>query len=107
MAQRGSLIDKKALLRILALTILFAGIGTFVLWDYYRVERDFHELKALLQDTRYRAISKNKTLVVRFSGKEVVVTDRKTEKVTKTLDVPTLNEVNYDTVLGDNMIVFY
>jgi len=34
-----------------------------------------------------------------------MVTDRKTGKVIKTLDIPTLNEVNYDTVLGDDMIV--
>ena len=43
------LIDRKALLRILILTILFTSAGTFVLWDYYRVDRDFSALKALLQ----------------------------------------------------------
>lgn len=59
---------QKALLRILILTILFTSAGTFVLWDYHRVDKDFSALMALLQDTRYRAITKNKTLVVRFVG---------------------------------------
>ena len=96
----------KALLRILILTILFTGAGTFVLWDYYRVDRDFSALKALLTDTRYRAIGNDKTFVARFSGKEVVISDNNTGLVIKTLAIPTLDEVNYNTTLGDNMIVF-
>jgi len=96
----------KALLRIFILTILFTGAGLFVFWDYYRVDGDFLELKALLQDARYRAITKNKTLVARFVGKDITITDKKTGKVTGSLNVPTLHQVNYDTTLGDNMIVF-
>ena len=96
----------KALARILILTILLSGAGTCVLWDYYRVNRDFSELKALLQDTRYRAIGNDKTFVVQFSGKEVVISDKNTGLVIKALIVPTLKKVNYDTSLGDNMIVF-
>ena len=97
---------QKALLRILILAILFTSIGTFVLWDYVRVDRDFSKLKALLQDTRYRAIGNDKTFVVKFSGKKVVVSDKNTGLVIKALIVPTLEKVNYDTTLGDNMIVF-
>ena len=97
---------QKALLRILILTILFTGAGTFVLWDYYRVDRDFSALKALLQDTRYRAIGNDKTFVVRFSGKEVVISDKNTGLVIKALTIPTLEKVNYNTTLGENMIVF-
>lgn len=97
---------QKALLRILVLTILFTGIGTFVLWDYYRVDRDFSKLKALLQDTRYRAIGNDSPFVVQFSGEEAVVSDKNAGLVIKTLNVPTLDEVNYNTTLGDNMIVF-
>jgi hypothetical protein len=77
LAPRGLLINKKALLRIFALTVLFTGAGLFVFWDYYRVDRDFSELKALLQDTRYRAINKNMTLVVRVVGGEITIMDRK------------------------------
>ena len=96
----------KALARILILTILFTSAGTFVLWDYYRVDRDFSALKALLSDTRYRAIGKNKTLVARFVGKQVIITDKTTGKIIKRLRVPTLEKVNYDSILGENMIVF-
>ena len=96
----------KVLARILILAILFTSIGTFVLWDYYRVDRDFSALKALLQDSRYRAIGNDKTFVVKFSGKEVVISDKNTGLVIKTMDVPTLAEVNYDTNLGNDMIVF-
>lgn len=95
-----------ALLRVLILTILFTSAGTFVLWDYYRVDGDFSALKALLQETRRRAIGKNKILVARFVGKQVIITDRKTGKVISRLNIPTLDEVNYNTTLGDEMIVF-
>ena len=97
---------QKALLQIFILAILFTSAGTFVLWDYYRVDRDFSKLKALLQDTRYRAIAKNELSAARFIGKQVVITGGEPGKVIKTLNIPTLDEVNYDTTLGDNMIVF-
>jgi hypothetical protein len=106
MGLRDVVIDRKALLRISILTILFAGMGGFVLWGYARVEGDFTRVKTLLQDTRYRAMSKDKMLVVRFSGKEVTVMDGKTGMVLSALTVPTLNEVNYDTTFGDDTIVF-
>jgi hypothetical protein len=54
--------------------------------------------------TRYRAIGNDKTFVARFSGKEVVVSDKNTGLVIKTLDVPTLDAVNYNTTLGENMV---
>ena len=98
---------RKTLVRIIILTVVFVAVGGFLLWDHYGITRDFSGLKTLLRDTRYRAISKNEILAFRFINKKAVVTDRKTGKVVKTLDVLTLNEVNYDTVLGDNMIVFY
>ena len=97
---------QKAVLRILVLVLLFTALGTLVLWDYYRVDRDFSKLKALLSDTRYRAIGNDKTFIVRFSGKEVVVSDKNTGLVIKALDIPTLEKVNYNTTLGENMIVF-
>jgi len=97
---------RKGLGRIGVLTVVFSGIGAFLLWDHDRVNRDFSGLKVLLGNARYRPISRNGILAVRFVGKKAVVTEMKTGKVVKALDVPTLNEVNYDTTLGDNMIVF-
>jgi len=98
---------QKALFRILILVLLFSGLGTFILWDYFRVDRDFSRLKTLLSNVRYQAITGNRILIARFNDKDVVVTDKATGKVTKRLNIPTLNEVNYKTTLGDNMIVFY
>ena len=102
-------IDKsyqQAFIRILLLTILFTSVGIFVLWDYYRVNRDFTELKALLNQTRNQAISKDKVLVARFASKDIVVRGGDADLVIKSLNIPTLDQVNYDTILGDNMIVF-
>ena len=88
------------------MAILFTSAGSFVVWDYHRVDRDFSALKTLLQDTRRRAIGNDRPFVVKFSGEEVVVSDKDTGLVIKTLNIPTLHQVNYDTTLGDNMIVF-
>jgi len=68
---------QRAFLRILVLALLFTALGTLILWDYYKVNRDFLELKTLLRDTRYRAIAKNELLAARFIGKQVVITARK------------------------------
>ena len=94
-------------LRVALLSAVLSGIGCFVMWDHYRVNRDFHQLKALLTDARYQTVGKDKTLVVRFVDKGVSITDNDTGVVIKSLDVPTLHLVNYDTTLSDDMIVFY
>jgi len=76
---------QRAFLRILVLALLFTALGTLILWDYYKVNRDFLELKTLLRDTRYRAIAKNELLAARFIGKQVVITAMKSGEVIKTL----------------------
>jgi len=106
LALRDKLADKKALLRIGILTVLFIAVGSLVFCDYARIVMDFTNLKTLLKDTRYRAVTADKMLVVRFYGNEVTVTDGKTDAILTVLTVPTLHEVNYDTTLGDDMIVF-
>jgi len=45
--------------------------------------------------------------MARFVDRKVVITDKETGKTTAALNIPTLDQVNYDTTLGDNMIVFY
>ena len=96
----------KASLRILILTIFFTGVGLFIVWDHSRVNRDFSKLKVLLLNTRHQAIIENKTLVARFVDRQVVITDNNTDKTIQTLNIPTLNQGNYNTTLDDNMIVF-
>lgn len=99
-------IDRKAVFRIAILIVVFTAIRGFVLWDHAKVARDFTQLETLLKDTRYRAITTDKTLVVRFSGNDVTVSDEKTNAIIGLLTIPTLHQVNYDTTLGDDMIVF-
>ena len=82
-------------------------MGCFVVWDYSRVNVDFRQLKALLTETRYHAAGQDKTLVARFIGDSVSITDKDTGTVINALTVPTLDQVNYDTTLGKDMIVFY
>ena len=94
-------------LRVALLSAVLSGIGCFVIWDYNRVNTDFNQLKALLTNARWQTAGKDKTLVARFADKAVSVTDNDTGAVIKTLDVPTLDQVNYDTTLGKDMIVFY
>ena len=97
---------QRALFRIIILALVFSGAGTIILWDHFRVNRDFSDLKTLLSNVRYEAITKNKILTVQFPGKDVVVADKNTGLVIKNLNVPTLDQVNYDTTLGDSMIIF-
>ena len=101
------MITNSPFLRVAVLSALLSGMGCFVVWDYYQVNRDFMQLKTLLTDTRNRAISKNDALVARFVEKQVIVTHKDTGIVINALTVPTLDQVNYDTTLGQNMIVFY
>ena len=89
------------------LSAVLSGLGCFVVWDYSRVNVDFRELKALLTDTRCQTAGQDKVLVARFIGDSVSITDKDTGIVIRTLKVPTLDQVNYDTTLGDDMIVFY
>ena len=95
------------IIRVALLSALLSGLGCFAVWDHHRVDRDFRQLKALLTDTRYQTAGREKTLVARFIGDSVSITDKDTGTVIKTLKVPTLDQVNYDTTLGDDMIVFY
>ena len=100
-------ITNSPILRVAVLSAVLSCMSCFVVWDYSRVNVDFRQLKALLTDTRNRAISKNDALVARFIGDSVSITDKDTGTVINALTVPTLDQVNYDTTLGDNMIVFY
>ena len=97
----------KSVLRVALLSAVLSVIGLFIIWDHHRVNRDFRQLKALLTDVRLQTAGKDKTLVVRFTGKTVSVADHDTGAVITTLLVSTLYQVNYDTTLGKNMIVFY
>jgi hypothetical protein len=74
MGLRDAVIQRKALLRICILAIVFAGIGGLALWDYYRVERDFRELKTLLREIRPKKFLCFKEIMGRFT--EASYTDK-------------------------------
>ena len=93
--------------RVTLLSALLSGLAFFVIWDHHRVNKGFRQLKALLTDTRWQTAGRDKTLVARFADESVSITDNGTGVVIDTLEVPTLNQVNYDTTLGEDMIVFY
>ena len=86
--------------------MLLIGCFTLGLWDYHRVNRDFHTLLALLTEVRLESVRYGKTHVARFAEKSITVTEMTTGAVRTKLPLPTLEEVNYDTSLGPDMIVF-
>ncbi len=100
-------IARSSIIRVALLSAILSGMGCFVAWDYFRANRDFRQLKALLTDARCQTAGRDKTLIARFVDKTVSVTNNDTGVVIDTLAVPTLNQVNYDTTLGKGMIVFY
>jgi hypothetical protein len=75
------------------------------LFDYHRVNNDFAELKNFLNEVRYSTIYEGKSYIVRFNDKQVDLYTFDDDFI-RSLPVSTLNQVNYNTTLGDNMIVF-
>ena len=96
----------KSFFRVALLASVLSAVVIFIMWDHNRVNVDFQELKALLTDVRSQAVKQHRVLVARFTGKMVTIKDHGTGTVIETLEVPTLNQVNYDTTLGKSMIVF-
>jgi hypothetical protein len=91
--------------RIIILSIIFNSIGCLPLFDYHRVNKDFTELKDFLNEVRYSTIYDGKSYLVRFEDKQVDLYTFDDEFI-RSLPVTTLNQVNYNTTLGDKMIVF-
>jgi len=92
--------------RLIRLYLSLVIAITAVLWDHHRVTRDFGKLKDLLVTTRLAATEDGRSRIVRFIDKTVIVSDMKTGAVIRKIEVPTLHSVNYDTTIGEKMIVF-
>ena len=82
-------------------------MGCFVLWDYDRVNMDFYRLKSLLTDVRSKTAGRDRILIARFSENQVSIHDYEKGEILETVHLPTLDQVNYNTTLGDDRIVFY
>ena len=90
---------------IVILSLIFGSVIALILFDHYRVQQDFSSLIAFLNKARYSSIYDKKQLIVRFLEHQAVVLNSDDE-IISTIDISTLAQVNYDTTLGDNMIVF-
>jgi hypothetical protein len=91
--------------RILLLTVIIVSTGILVIQDYSRLTKDFSKLMSFLTKVRAKAIQNDITLITQFVGKNVIVKEKK-GNVLDILYVSTLDNVNYDTKFGENMIVF-
>ena len=92
--------------RVTALTLIIVFAGSFVLWDHYRVNRDFSFLRSILTETRNRALLANKTFTTKFTDQAMTISKGISGTAIQKLHFPTLSSVNYDTKLGNDMIVF-
>ncbi len=69
------------------------------------MNRDFSALKHLLSRTRNEAIIDENGFTGKFNGKDVIISNGN-GGVIKTLNVPTLSLINYDSTIGKDLIVF-
>lgn len=90
----------------LIVLLLFIAVPLFAAAsDMNRLNTDCNNLVSLLRTARAEALYKETTIIVRFEGNTVTVTDQKDSKnVTKV--IPSIADVDYDTTLGNDMIVF-
>jgi hypothetical protein len=93
----------KFLTTILLLLIAFAGVA--ISWDLQRLNTDFDKLYLLLRTARWDAFYKDTTIIVRFNGNTVTVTNQKDPK-NMTTTIPMIARVDYNTTMGNDMIVF-
>ena len=92
--------------RMLLLTLAIVSSAMPIQWDRHRLHTDFDNTMSLLRFVWIDAGVNDRQLIVRFDGKRVVVVNRNTGIGMSALKIPTLHEVNYDTTLGNKMIVY-
>jgi len=81
-------------------------VGVAISWDLQRLDSDFNRLYLLLRNARWDAFYKNSTIVVKFNGDTVTVTNQQEVSQTISVRIPMISRVDYDTVMGNNMIVY-
>ncbi len=92
--------------RVIVVSAVLYCIFSLVLWDKSRLDREFSETMNLLRQTRFTAIVENRVLITKFRNKNIIVSDGKTGHILNNYRISTLANVNYDTTLGKDMIVF-
>ncbi|MCD4676688.1 MAG: hypothetical protein K8S18_11945 [Desulfobacula sp.] len=99
--------EKISIKNIIIGTSLMSTLVILVFFDYQRVQKDFRNLKVQLTEIRLETLVKNKPIVVKFKGKEMSIIDFKTNRILDSMEFSTLNDVMYDTKLGQDTIVFH
>ena len=95
-------ITRKTLIFILlAIAVVYGGF----LWDLQRLDKNFNQLYLLLRTARVDALYMKTTVIVRFNGNTVTVTNQKDSRNITTA-IPMIARVDYDTVMGKGMIVY-
>lgn len=82
-----------------------AVVSMAISWDLQRLDNDFSQLYSLLKNARSDAFYKDTTIIVKFDNKTVTVSNQK-DSTNLTTTIPAIANVNYDTVMGNNMIVY-
>ena len=97
---------KRLNLKILIFILLpIAVAGVAVAWDLQRLDKHFNRLYSLLRTARLDALYKRTIIIVSFNDNKVTVTDQKDLK-NMTTTIPMIVKVDYDTVMGNDMIVY-
>jgi hypothetical protein len=100
------MLPKHLNIRTLIFILLPIAVASVViLWDLQRLDKDFNHLYLLLRTARLDAFYKKTTIIVKFNGNMVTVTNQKDSENTITL-IPMIARVDYDTVMGNDMIVY-
>lgn len=94
-----------AICRIVIFNFILICIFLFIYFDKNRLSGDFTHTMSLLRDARSKAIHYDQLIIVRFKGKKITV-ENKNQSIMRTLLVPTLYNIKYNTIMGNNMIVF-
>jgi Tfp pilus assembly protein FimT len=97
---------KNQKIRALIYSLAFVAIASiFVSWDKQRLNDDFDKLYSLLRTARLDALNKDTTIIVKFNGSTVSVANQK-DSVTTTTTIPLIAKVDYETHMGNDMIVY-
>lgn len=99
--------QKLRIKNIIIATSLITTFALLVLFDHQRVQNEFISLKAELRKIRLKTVTENKPLIVKFNANEISILDYKKGELLKTIKYDTISDVNYDTKIGKNMIVFH
>jgi len=92
--------------KYLIFILLFVAVAIFaVAWDLKRLNTNFNKLFTLLKTVRADAFYKETTILVKFNNASVTVTNQK-DSTNRITTIPMIAKVDYDTTMGNNMIVF-